>query len=264
MTGDTSHLSPHDFGAYWRLLCWYYRNGPLPTDDESLINIIGAQKADWARCRGRIMDFFDLKEDGLLHQKCADEVIQKRNELAEKRRKQTAEARKARHVTPHVTEPVTSSVTSVQSTEYKVQSTENIETEHKEQTHTHPPTPLKGVKSVCDQKKEFQDNGRFQWLSETLCRFYKRPRPIVGRGEEEHLVSEISRRYGVKDEWVEIRNYRQEIGEKFFPQSLKKLCQEWEATLDKARNHRPSPKPYKELSIGEKEIDRMARAEGVA
>lgn len=113
--------------------------------------------------------------------------------------------------------------------------------------------------SVCALKKEFQDNGRFEWLEKELCTFYKRPIPKAGRGEEEYLVSEVSRRPDVKAEWLLISGYRSEVGERYFPQSLKVLCQDWDKTLDKARNHAPAPKPFKEQSIIEKDLHKFCQ-----
>lgn len=112
-------------------------------------------------------------------------------------------------------------------------------------------------------KKDFHDNGRYEWFSKELCAFYKRPRVMIGRGEEEHLVSEVSRRPDVKSEFSEIKKYRHEIGEQYFPQSIRVLCRDWDTTLDKARNHSPAPKTSKEMSISERAIDAMARAEGI-
>lgn len=80
MISDTTRLCPHDFGAYWRLLCDYYQNGPLPDDDDDLRRITGVDKPDWARTKGKVMIFFELNGDGKWHQKRADEVIQERKE----------------------------------------------------------------------------------------------------------------------------------------------------------------------------------------
>lgn len=80
LISDTTRLRPHDFGAYWRLLCDYYQNGPLPDDDEDLRRISGVDPQDWARTKGKIMLFFQLSEDGKWHQKRADEVISQRIE----------------------------------------------------------------------------------------------------------------------------------------------------------------------------------------
>ena len=119
LTSATDHLCNHDFGAYVHALCWYYRNGPLPNDDEKMRTLMRVDKADWMRTKGNIMGFFSLNGDGRWHQKRCDEVISERNEAISKRRAQTAAARAAnpkhQFVTNPVTNPDTTSVTAVQS-----------------------------------------------------------------------------------------------------------------------------------------------------
>jgi hypothetical protein len=112
------------------------------------------------------------------------------------------------------------------------------------------------------QKADSQVDARFKWLEAELCRMYKRPRPTVGRGEEEHLVAEIARRPDVRAELAELKSARAEIGERYFPQSLSALCRDWDKTLDRARNHAPPPKSYKEKSMTEKELERLERMIG--
>lgn len=82
LLSNTGRLLPHDFGAYMRLLCDYYLNGPLPDDDEDLRSISHVEKSDWARTKGKLMTppFFQLYGDGKWHQKRADEVIAERNQ----------------------------------------------------------------------------------------------------------------------------------------------------------------------------------------
>ena len=117
LIGDTAHLCNNDFGAYWRLLCWYYRKGPPPDDDDLLRNVMRVEGADWVRTKGIVMAFFYL-QDGHWHQKRADAVIQERNIITAKKHAQTAAARAAnpkhQSVTGVVTIPVTKDVTTVQ------------------------------------------------------------------------------------------------------------------------------------------------------
>lgn len=98
LLGATSHMSNHDFGAYWKMLCWYYKNGPLPNDDDSLRRIGTVERQDWMRTKGIVMAKFVLNGDGKFHQGRADEIIAERNEInrkvAEKSRK-GVEARRA-------------------------------------------------------------------------------------------------------------------------------------------------------------------------
>jgi hypothetical protein len=110
------------------------------------------------------------------------------------------------------------------------------------------------------QKQEFHNMQRFKWLSAELCELYKRRGVEVGRGEEEHLVAEVSRRPDVKLEFNELCKARAEIGERYFPQSLQVLCRDWDKTLDRARNHAPPPPPQSEVkSKFDKDSDRMYR-----
>lgn len=111
LTGATDHLCNHDFGAYVRALCWYYTNGPLPDNDEKLRNMMRVEKTEWTRTRGNVMEFFQLNGDGRWHQKRADEVIQERDNIIERRRKQTSAARASNPKHHPVTEPVTNAVT---------------------------------------------------------------------------------------------------------------------------------------------------------
>jgi hypothetical protein len=78
-------------------------------------------------------------------------------------------------------------------------------------------------------------------------------------GEEQHLVAEVARRPDVKSELEELKQARAVMGEKYFPQSLAVLCRDWDKALDRARNQRPAPKPYKERSLAEKELESLER-----
>lgn len=109
------------------------------------------------------------------------------------------------------------------------------------------------------QKAAFEIDARFKWLEVQLCALYKRPRKNVGRGEEEHLVADVALRPDVKTELRELIEAREEIGERYFPQSLAVLCRDWDKTLDRARNHAPAPKPFRDKSILEKESDRLCQ-----
>lgn len=81
LLGDTDHLSNHDFGAYVRGLCWYYVNGPLPNDDDSLRNLMRVERTEWTRAKGNVLAFFQLNGDGKWHQKRADEIIEERSRV---------------------------------------------------------------------------------------------------------------------------------------------------------------------------------------
>lgn len=113
------------------------------------------------------------------------------------------------------------------------------------------------------QQAKFEIDTRFTWLEAELCRFYKRPRCKVSMGEEEYAVMEICRRPDVKLEWSALQSFRKESGERYFPQSLLVLCRDWDKTLDRARNHAPAPKTFKEKSIIEKDLDAFYAREGL-
>lgn len=106
---DTLHLSTHDFGAYCRALMWYYINGPLPPDEQTIRTIMGVKESEWVRCWGSLAQFFQKNGDGRWHQKRADTEITRRNELIERNRQRTLAARLSQGQS--VTEPVTGSVT---------------------------------------------------------------------------------------------------------------------------------------------------------
>lgn len=117
--------------------------------------------------------------------------------------------------------------------------------------------------AVQKQKAKFEIDTRFTWLEAELCRFYKRPRLKVCIGEEEYAVMEVCRRPDVKLEWTALQSFRKESGERYFPQSLLVLCRDWDKTLDRARNHAPAPKTFKEKSIVEKDLDAFYAREGL-
>lgn len=62
---DTTHLSPAEVGAYFRLLSSHYRMGVkgLPDDDAQLRRITGMDNKTWKSSRATVMDFFELDGD---------------------------------------------------------------------------------------------------------------------------------------------------------------------------------------------------------
>ncbi len=69
---DTSHLDTTQHGAYLLLLMHYWRKGPLPNDANQLANIAKLSKEDWNVNQAVLLEFFNVGEDGLLHQKRQD------------------------------------------------------------------------------------------------------------------------------------------------------------------------------------------------
>ena len=68
---DTLHLTTLQHGAYYLLLCHYWKSGPLPDDDNRLSAICKMDAKTWKANRSVIREFF-VPNDGLLHQKRAD------------------------------------------------------------------------------------------------------------------------------------------------------------------------------------------------
>ena len=64
LIADTGHLSPAEFGAYWRLIIAMWRNGGyLPADDATIRKYSTLDGRSWSRSRETILSFFDVDED---------------------------------------------------------------------------------------------------------------------------------------------------------------------------------------------------------
>lgn len=86
-TADTMRLTTLEHGAYLLLLMDYWRQGPLPDDDHELAAIARVDRKVWDNGIGRsIRRYFQLHDDGLLHQKRADAERGRALEISEKRR----------------------------------------------------------------------------------------------------------------------------------------------------------------------------------
>jgi len=83
---DTARLTTEGHGAYLLLLMDYWRNGPLPDDDESLAAIARMPVARWSRYRAILgcLPFFSIR-NGKWHQKRADAERDKATNLVAKR-----------------------------------------------------------------------------------------------------------------------------------------------------------------------------------
>ena len=84
---DTSHLSLVEHGAYGLLLDFYYSSEkPLSSDRQSLYRICRAfSKREREAVDSVVGQFFRHAEDGLLHNKRADEEIEKRRKYLKER-----------------------------------------------------------------------------------------------------------------------------------------------------------------------------------
>jgi len=76
---DTTRLSMLEHGAYLRMLIAYFgEEQPLPADNDELFNVCGAKSsADKAAAIKIAERFFPIGDDGLRHNKRADEEIEK-------------------------------------------------------------------------------------------------------------------------------------------------------------------------------------------
>lgn len=90
--GDTMELDGAQHGAYLLLLMYYWRNGPLPTEDAKLAQIARTDLRLWKKIVGPVVKAFFHEKDGRLHQKRADQELAKAEEISSKRRA-AAEAR---------------------------------------------------------------------------------------------------------------------------------------------------------------------------
>lgn len=60
---DTSRQSPAEHGAYMRLICDYWRNGPPRNDDKILARITGMSMKEWLDARPEVERFFDVDDE---------------------------------------------------------------------------------------------------------------------------------------------------------------------------------------------------------
>ncbi len=73
--GDTHGLSTLQHGIYFLLIKAYWRRGgPLPVDDKELARIAGVDGRTWRREKGRILQFFDVAEQQIVHQRIEKEL----------------------------------------------------------------------------------------------------------------------------------------------------------------------------------------------
>lgn len=256
--------------GYIRCLWHYWHHTHvqgLSNEDDFLRRLCECDASAWVRTKGVIFDnnqFFVLEGDKWHQKRCREEYIkiEKSYTSAINRGKSGASARWSKHKTEQ--SPVQSPVHPPSSAQAMRKQWESESESESDIVHTLSPTSLSLSKpsppatSVCvsvSKKKQQDDlNGRLQWFAIQLCGMYKREEKRFALGEEEHLALDISRRHSLPKELKEIQAYRNEIGERFFPQSMLRLLQQWTDTLDKARNHKPAPQPFKELSIAEKEL----------
>ncbi len=88
---DTTRLTTEQHGAYMLLIMDYWRNGPLPNDDEALANITRLSTAAWKKHRAAMLRFFEESGDQLRHGRIDKEL----KDAAENAEKHAERARKA-------------------------------------------------------------------------------------------------------------------------------------------------------------------------
>lgn len=102
---DTRRLSLEHHGAYLLLILDYWRNGPPPSDDATLAQIVGCTAATWRRLSSVIRPLF-REEDGRLRHKRIDAELAGATERAEKAHGKAvvaAAARWSKHQSEHAT-----------------------------------------------------------------------------------------------------------------------------------------------------------------
>lgn len=107
----TARLRNDEVGAYDRLIMNYYKQGPLPSDIETLQGLTRVKPTDWARIWGAIGCKFHLGEDGLLHQIRCDKEIKWRNERIDKLLRASQMGVEARRKTTGLTDGATGGAT---------------------------------------------------------------------------------------------------------------------------------------------------------
>jgi len=80
LLGDTSHLSPEEFGAYCRIFMtmWLAPTCDLPLDDRRLARIAGAGRR-WGCIRSTVMEFFTVEGDRITQKRLKTEHIRVTN-----------------------------------------------------------------------------------------------------------------------------------------------------------------------------------------
>lgn len=267
-------MRPYRREVKWSYLAalWHYWHHThctgLLDDDEQLRLICECPEGDWARTKGVLFSgrpFFYL-ENGRWHQERNAKEWQASQELYGKRLRQTAAATAARirpesqqdNVTSNVTSDVTSYVTFTKpQPQPQVQSQVQSQVQPQPQSHSHTPYGCESVRErgKPEPKKQFDTQIAFEQLQGELCQAYNRPVRVFGvSSEEHHLLAEISRRPLAKDEWREIKRFKDRLPAKdkrFFPASAVRLLQNWDATLDRARTYQPDAQHQ---SLAEKQL----------
>lgn len=94
---DAAHLSTAEHGAYLLLLMTYWQRGEaLPNDDKKLARITGMSARNWLRARPVICEFFDLRDNKLVHRRVERELSRVRDKSLKNRKGGLARAEQLR------------------------------------------------------------------------------------------------------------------------------------------------------------------------
>jgi len=227
----TCRMLNDEIGAYMRLLCDYYINGPLPNNTDLLCQIACVNPVNWARIWGVVGTKFTLIGDKF-HNRKADEEIEWRKQQYERRLHQTEAALKSRglknkHVTCNVTSNVTSDVTYQRNIPQNQNQNHNQSTES--ESESEPSTP----------------RARVEKLRSSLSSMFRRPDSCRWSYEEESTLAEVARRDDCLAELEAIRKHRASVPkeeQRFLKgRDIAGLLRDWTSALDQARSAAGAP-----------------------
>lgn len=148
MVGDTSHLSPKEFGVYMRLLIFAWRtpNCCLPYEPERLARMVGAPTRDWMKMEGVIMPFWTVD-----HTPSGPMMRQKKQTIIREKLRIQSTAQKGRAIAREDAKSL-KKINSV--------STQKAPNEYRSITQT---TPSKTITIKKEYKKDAEENQLERW-----------------------------------------------------------------------------------------------------
>ena len=94
---DAAHLSTAEHGAYLLLLMTYWQRGEaLPDDDKKLARITGLSGRNWLRARPVLIEFFEVRDNKLVHRRVERELSRVRDKSLKNRKGGLARAEQLR------------------------------------------------------------------------------------------------------------------------------------------------------------------------
>lgn len=243
----------------------------IPNDDDYMRRICRCEMQNWSRVKGLLFSgspFFYLDGEKWHQARASLEYAESSKTYAERVRL-AANARKNNPKNSALTDTRTDT-SSDTSTSINLQSESESESEKEQDKDSHtraesacgvPDVPEVVTKPLPKPKTaaQFTIDQRYEWLKGEIFAFYKRPQTHRIDAYEESLLAEVSRRPDCKEEWRTIQAYRNTLkpsDRRYFPQSAVRLAEKWQDVLDRARNYE---KPRTEMSITDKELERITR-----